>query len=98
MVGGKKISGILLESESTGDNRVSWVIIGVGINIETHPDKINSELEATSIAAEGGDALIEKMLSTIMGRFDAGFNEWQELGFVPVRGRGLNGRMVWAKK
>ena len=98
MVGGKKISGILLESESTGDNRVSWVIIGVGINIETHPDKINSELEATSIAAEGGDALIEKMLSTIMGRFDAGFNEWQELGFAPVRGAWLERAYGLGKK
>ena len=89
MVDGKKISGMLLESESSNDNAVAWVIIGVGINVETHPSKTEGDFAATSIVCEGGNASIGEMLSAIITRFDEGFNEWRELGFAPARGAWL---------
>ena len=85
MVNGKKISGILLESESTGDNGVRWAIIGVGVNIEAHPARSETELEATSLATEGAKTSISEILSAIIRHFDAGIDEWQEHGFAPVR-------------
>ncbi len=85
MVNGNKISGILLESESAGDNTVQWVIIGVGINIEVHPMGTETELEATSLAVEGADASISEMLSAIIKHFDTGVEQWLEHGFAPVR-------------
>ncbi|MCK5546513.1 MAG: biotin--[acetyl-CoA-carboxylase] ligase [Rhodospirillaceae bacterium] len=85
MVNGKKISGILLESESSGDNTVQWAIIGVGVNIESQPSKTEGDFAATSIASEGGDASIGEMLSATIRHFDAGIDEWREHGFAPVR-------------
>lgn len=91
MVNGKKISGILLESESNSDNGVHWAIIGVGVNIEVHPHPhpvgmgSETELEATSLLAEGAGIPISEMLSAIIRHFDAGIDEWREYGFAPVR-------------
>jgi BirA family biotin operon repressor/biotin-[acetyl-CoA-carboxylase] ligase len=34
---GAKLGGILVDS-ATGENRLAWLVIGIGINIETAPD------------------------------------------------------------
>ena len=37
LVGGRKISGILLESEAGAGDEVEWVVVGVGVNVAHHP-------------------------------------------------------------
>jgi BirA family transcriptional regulator, biotin operon repressor / biotin---[acetyl-CoA-carboxylase] ligase len=56
LAGGKKIAGILTELAAEPD-RVQWVVIGVGVNVNARPEDFPEELrdEATSIAIERGE-------------------------------------------
>jgi len=52
LVGGRKLVGILTEMEGEAD-RVSWVVVGIGVNANVDPgDLVES---ATSLRAETGD-------------------------------------------
>src|SRR5919198_6069394 len=48
---GRKIAGILLESETAGAGRLEFVIIGIGVNIASAPRDL--EYPATSLADQG---------------------------------------------
>src|SRR5262245_30775601 len=50
LVSGRKIAGILLESETSAIEDVEFVVVGVGINLVTSPR--NMEFPATSIMEE----------------------------------------------
>ncbi len=52
LVGGQKIAGILTEMEGEAD-KVTWVVIGVGLNANIDPDRLPDE-QATSLQAERG--------------------------------------------
>lgn len=88
LVCGRKISGILMESETGEDGRLATLVLGVGINGVSSPRE--AEFPATSIAEEGGGtpspaALLEGFLA----RFDPAYRLWQEAGFPPIRARWL---------
>ena len=77
-IDGKKVSGILLESESN-TGRLDYVILGVGINLNTDIDLLPAEFNATSIASEIGIKLdyhvfLKKLLSKL-DKYYALFNE-----------------------
>ena len=86
---GKKVSGILLEGEPDIDRGCfKYMVIGIGVNIATHPVIEDGVYPATSLAAEGaaGEGLsVEKMLDTLAKRFLAGLATWRNLGFGPIR-------------
>jgi BirA family biotin operon repressor/biotin-[acetyl-CoA-carboxylase] ligase len=81
---GRKIAGILLESESGSHGVAAWLAIGIGINLAAHPDEI--DFPATSLKALGAippspqDAVLD---------LAAGFAKWYEVwrrdGFAPIR-------------
>ncbi|MFZ5801562.1 MAG: biotin--[acetyl-CoA-carboxylase] ligase [Candidatus Omnitrophota bacterium] len=53
MVGGKKICGILVESESTSSARtIDFAVVGIGLNVNSEP--VNLCKNATSVLAETG--------------------------------------------
>lgn len=85
LVAGRKVSGILLESETDGDGRLSCLVAGVGINIASHPDDVR--FPATSLVACGAGAGIspDGVLATFGNRFQAGYAVWAHDGFEPVR-------------
>ena len=93
LVSGKKISGILLEGESGNDGKsLEWVIIGVGLNIVSHPGTGEGNVLSTSLADEGyldGPDSISSILGTITHNFDAGMQSWQNDGFTTVRRKWL---------
>jgi BirA family biotin operon repressor/biotin-[acetyl-CoA-carboxylase] ligase len=54
LLGGKKVSGILMESSLRGQS-VDWVIVGIGLNVNLDPGRFPEIADtATSIAAELG--------------------------------------------
>jgi BirA family transcriptional regulator, biotin operon repressor / biotin---[acetyl-CoA-carboxylase] ligase len=73
---GRKIAGILLESES------GWLAAGIGINLASHPD----DLPAISLAALGGKVLEPRdALGHLAGAFAKWYERWLAEGFAPVR-------------
>ena len=90
LVEGKKIAGILMEAgmDMNRPGHLDWLIIGIGININSHPADTDSEYPATSLAGQGvvGEGLsLEPMLDTLAKRFLAGLVTWRNLGFGPIR-------------
>jgi BirA family biotin operon repressor/biotin-[acetyl-CoA-carboxylase] ligase len=84
LVGGKKLAGILLESETSTSDRVDFVVVGIGVNILSAPGDV--EFPATSLAAEGIAGVTPLVLLEGFARhFDRWARRWQEEGFAPVR-------------
>ncbi len=96
LVEGRKVSGILLESQNIPLGGMDWLVIGAGLNIESFPDDV--EFPATSLVREGGKGVtVERMLETFCLRFWAGFVMWKNLGFEPTRKAWLR-RAAWIGK
>ena len=95
---GRKVAGILLESESEPGGRLKWLAIGIGVNLAAHPE--DAELPAVSLAALGVAA---PRPSGAMGHLVPAFAKWYEAwlkdGFAPLReawlarATGLGGRI-----
>ncbi|NEU56323.1 biotin--[acetyl-CoA-carboxylase] ligase [Halorussus sp. MSC15.2] len=65
--GGRKLAGILTEMEGEAD-RVSWVVVGVGVNANVSTDDLPEG--ATSIEAEVGDIDRRAFVQRLLERFD----------------------------
>lgn len=77
LVGGKKLAGILLEISAEQD-RLHWVVLGIGINVHHQQGDFGPELSgrATSLALSGaGDAprgpLLRALLEALEARYEA---------------------------
>jgi BirA family biotin operon repressor/biotin-[acetyl-CoA-carboxylase] ligase len=85
LLGGRKISGILLESElgSEGDAPL-FVVVGIGLNLISSPR--DTKFPATSIAEEGfGTVSPGAALEEFARHFEAWEERWREEGFASVR-------------
>lgn len=96
LLGGRKVAGLLLESETGfgsqvssgskvgGGENLAFLVIGVGINLVSAP--ANSEFPATSLAAEDhAPPEPAAMLEAVVGCFESWERRWREEGFAPVR-------------
>ena len=84
LVGGRKIAGILLESEIGDGGNPAFIIVGVGINLVSAP--VNAEFPATSVAREGHrPPEPAAMLEPFARHFDSWAQCWRTEGFAPVR-------------
>ena len=88
LVGGAKISGILLESiQYIGACKL---IIGIGINVSMHPT--NLDRDTTSMHALGLDNhTVAEVLNLVMSSFENYYLLWRTKGFRYIRG-------LWLKK
>ena len=87
---GNKLGGILLESFETADIRpgnnkmVRWVVAGIGINIESHPEK--TDFPATHLKEAGVEIISAKIvLSRFIHHFIKTYDLWSNKGFAPIR-------------
>lgn len=81
---GRKVAGILLESESGPDGGLSWISIGIGVNLAEHPD--DAAIPATSLAGQSVPPPTPGvMLSALARHMAAWLSRWQAEGFAPVR-------------
>ncbi len=81
---GRKLAGILLESENAASDRVDFVVAGIGVNIVAAPEDV--EYPATSLAAEGVAGVTPAvLLGGFVRHFETWAGRWREAGFAPVR-------------
>ena len=85
LVGGRKISGILLETSTLGSGVVDWLGLGIGVNLCHHPD-IGDRHPATNLCAEGaGEVDASSALENLAIAFAKRRTEWLQSGFASVR-------------
>ncbi len=84
LVSGRKASGILLESESDGRSNVSWLAVGIGLNLAHFPT--DTPYPATCLGDEGGmvPSVTDALTALAMG-FDRWYQRWQNDGFGAIR-------------
>lgn len=84
LIDGRKVSGILLESQAAGEGRLDWLVVGIGVNVVSYPE--NVDYPAVSLAAAGARAVtVEALLAAVAGRFEHWYERWREEGFRPLR-------------
>src|SRR5204862_2982771 len=84
LISGRKIAGVLLESETVAPEKLSFIVVGVGVNLKASPQGM--EFPATSIMEEGlGEIIPEVMLEQFAAHFQSWNTRWRTEGFVPVR-------------
>ena len=84
LLAGRKLAGILLESEAKPDGRLAWLVLGIGINLATYP--VDAAYPATALSATGADVAPETMLTALAHHLLLWHERWQQgRGFAAVR-------------
>lgn len=85
LVGERKVGGILAEAAAVGE-RVAYVILGIGINVNQAAFVPDLRAQATSLALEAGRSLDrELLLEALLGSLDRWYARYLREGFPPVR-------------
>ena len=80
----RKLGGILLESFRSDGNDEPWVVVGLGINIDSYPPR--TEFPATCLKDSGVELVSAKIiLSRFIHHFIERYDEWNNKGFAPIR-------------
>ncbi len=80
----RKIAGILLESAVSAEGDVDWVVIGTGVNLDSHPEDV--DYPATNLAAEGHPFVLPvTLLEHYAARLDHWLAVWRVRGFGSIR-------------
>src|SRR5450432_2275347 len=89
LAGRQKLAGILLEAETTADNRLA-VVVGIGTNVVAAP--AGTPMPATSLAALDVHIGAEKLFSTLS-------DSWAEFRGIWDQGRGFDEiRRLWLER
>lgn len=88
LVGGAKISGILLESRTRPDTSLDWVAVGIGVNLTTHPD--NVLYPTTALRRHGAEVSPQDFAGWLLARYGYWYERWLVEGFAPVRAAWLS--------
>lgn len=80
---GKKIAGILTEMSAETD-RVHWVALGVGVNVNNR-SPMSASVPATSVSAWTGVIALEGLLLEWLERFSKSYAQFCQTGFGPFR-------------
>lgn len=84
LVGGRKISGILLETAGQGGNAPSHVVIGIGVNIRHCPTEVL--YPTTCLEQEGAvDETPARVMARLAPSMDHWLRQWKKHGFAPIR-------------
>ncbi len=84
LANGKKVSGILLETEMVAGDRPDFVIVGVGVNLASSPR--DTPYPATSLAEEGAPGIAPaEMAAAFIRHFAVWLATWRNAGFAPIR-------------
>ena len=89
MLHSKKVGGILTEMSAETD-RLDWVIVGIGLNVNTSHKSFPKGVEgiATSLMEAGGKSISRvKLLQDILVEFESLYGELVKSGFEPIRAK-----------
>lgn len=89
LVRGRKVAGLLLESDAGRGPGADWVVAGIGINVAWTPDDKAVMYPATALAAEGSKAAAADVLGSLLTAFSQWRATWEEEGFATIRGAWL---------
>lgn len=87
VIGGRKLAGILTEMAAEPD-RVHWVVIGVGVNVNARPEDFPDDIreEATSLAIERGQPVPRALFTAaFLTRLEEWLDRHAAEGFGPSR-------------
>jgi len=87
LVGGRKISGILLESAAE-DERLRYVVAGLGISVNLEEKDYPDELLPKAISlkmASGRELNRSDLIASILAEFEGLYDLYLEQGFAPIR-------------
>jgi len=85
LIDGAKVAGILLESAGDKRGRLTYVILGIGVNLVWSPRDVGYPVTSLSAAGFAGRSPAS-WLSTYVGRLSYWLDRWQQDGFADVRG------------
>jgi BirA family biotin operon repressor/biotin-[acetyl-CoA-carboxylase] ligase len=86
LVRGRKIAGILTELSAEAD-RVHWVVVGVGVNVNARPEDFPPELrgEVTSLLMERGQPAPRALfLAACLTGLEGWYDRHEEEGMAPI--------------
>jgi BirA family biotin operon repressor/biotin-[acetyl-CoA-carboxylase] ligase len=84
LVDGQKLSGILLESAAAQGGALAWLVVGIGVNVASHPT--GTAWPATSLEALDAEPVeIEELLRDIIAALQIETDRWLREGFAPIR-------------
>lgn len=84
LANGRKLAGILLETEMAASEMPDFVVIGVGVNLVSSPSDV--AYPATSLAAEGAAGIVPELALGIIVEHVAGWlAAWRAEGFGAIR-------------
>ncbi len=82
----KKLAGILLESFPCELDGKQWVVVGVGVNVDSHPS--HTQFPSICLTEAGVELVSAKIvLSRFNHHFIECYNEWENKGFAGIRKR-----------
>lgn len=84
LLDGRKLCGILLESETGEQGHPAFLVIGIGVNLRRAPQE--TEFPATALAEQGFPEIApDAMLATLLSEFEDWLGRWEREGFAPIR-------------
>jgi BirA family biotin operon repressor/biotin-[acetyl-CoA-carboxylase] ligase len=83
LVDGRKVAGILLEAVTTPGGALDAVLLGIGVNVVSHPPA--TTYGATDLAVAGGAVGVPALLERLAVALADWRARWQAEGFAPVR-------------
>ncbi len=84
LVDGRKLAGILAESRMGKGAALEWLVLGVGVNVDSYPEDV--EWPAISLREIGGKpAEIAELVEAFGRAFTFWYNTWQKNGFESIR-------------
>ena len=101
LIGGRKVAGLLNEMNAETE-KVNFVVLGIGVNLNMRQSQLGSELRhpATSLLEEGGVEVDRaRFARTLLGELDELYHHFLREGEGPVRAEwleraALGGRLV----
>ena len=84
LIDGSKMTGVLLEAGTKPDGRLDWLVLGMGVNIRSHPE--TGLYPTTDLVASGGPSIAPReLLDRFLAVFGPFYDAWEQGGFKAIR-------------